>query len=624
MHPDDCEKTAFVTPFGVYEWLVMPFGLCNAPATFQSFMEEVLEPFRSFVAGLLDDVAVWADSVEELNRRLLCIFQRFKDYGLILNSSKCKLFVPCGIFLGFKVSERGIEADPDKVAAIRDRPIPSTTTEIRGFVGAASYLRCLIKDFSKLAGPLTDQSVGPKNQPVTLSPQSIESWKTIKQSMISMPLLQKFDWRLPIVIETDASQYFIGAAILQPHLHRSQDNRSFLHPVAYFSRKLNPTQQRYSAQERELLCILQSLQHWRHWVEGGDVTIITDRESLKYIRSKTEQPSRILRFLDSIEHYGIRILYRKGKANLLADYLSRPQTTVSTTNFFSGEEEGDSEPPELPPVKSPEQLNRIDLQCIFEFLSEKQELPSNLDAAWTKSNFAIHNGNLHRVITSSPDNDGDRIQQAGALIFLKVLEYEDFLNTITQVHERLGHASIGTTMREAGLKYWHPDLNLATFEVIRTCRSCQLMRPSDPSLGNLRPIQPAPPLTRWGIDHTQAGPKILLNAIEYATGWLESRIVPNADFANTVPLLLYIINTFGTPKQLISDNAGCFAGQDARNFQTKFKLTVTHTTPYRPQANGKVEQANGIIKGILARAILSSRDTPLPTLLAQAVSIYNR
>ncbi|POS83058.1 hypothetical protein EPUL_004164 [Erysiphe pulchra] len=236
MHINDREKTAFVTPYGIFEWLVMPLGLCNAPATFQNFMEEVLSPYRSFVAGLLDDVAVWGDTVEELHSRLVTILKRFVTYGLLLNTSKCYLFVTSGVFLGFVISEDGIAADPKKVAAIRDRLMPSTTSEIRGFIGAAGYLRSLIKKFSQLA------------------------------------ILKKFDWRLPIVLETDALEKFL----LQPHLHYIDKQRSILHPIAFFSIKLNETQQRYSAQERELLFILLSLQHWCHWVEGGDVTAITD------------------------------------------------------------------------------------------------------------------------------------------------------------------------------------------------------------------------------------------------------------------------------------------------------------------------------------------------------------
>ncbi|KAI0992367.1 hypothetical protein K3495_g15819, partial [Podosphaera aphanis] len=378
----------------------------------------------------------------------------FVEYGLILNSSKCRFFVQGGIFLGFSISENGIAADPAKVAAIRDRPKPSTNSEIRGFVNAAGYLRCLIKDFSKLAGPLTDQSIGPKNKPVTLSPESERSWLAIKDAMSSSPLVRKFDWRLPVVLETDASQKFLGAVLLQPHMHVSSDSdRSVLHPIAYFSRKLNGTQQRYSAQERELLGILLALQHWRHWVEGGDVTVITDHESLKTLHTKMEQPARIARFLDSIEHYGVRILYRKGKANVLADYLSRPpekafpseendNNSLKSLNKHSN----DLETPISVHITQPEQLNRIDLQAIFEFLSQNQTLPPNLDYNWVLNNFSIYAGNLHRIKKNHTTSIGDPPAFPGTAVLLRVLEYEELVATIKRVHESQGHASVGTTM----------------------------------------------------------------------------------------------------------------------------------------------------------------------------------
>ena len=222
---------------------------------------------------------------------------------------------------------------------------------------------------------------------MNLTKDSIDSHYKIKKALTTTPLVKNFNWQLPITLETDATQRFIGAVLLQPHLNSKNSERSFLHWVAYFSRKLNDTQQRYSAQERGLLCILLSLQHWHHWIKGGDVTVITDHQSLKSIQTKSEQPARILRFLDSIKHYRILIIYRKGKANKLADYLSRPPNSINnntndkdndnlieSTNLFPIEEEEVDDPyptedePELKQVEYPEQLKRIDLQCIFEFL----------------------------------------------------------------------------------------------------------------------------------------------------------------------------------------------------------------------------------------------------------------
>ncbi|KAI1006983.1 hypothetical protein K3495_g1237 [Podosphaera aphanis] len=628
LHESSREKTAFVTPFGLYEWNFMPFGLCNAPATFQSLMEEVLQPFRSFVAGLLDDVCVWSDSIKNLHSCLLLIFERFVKYGLILNSRKCRLFVREGIFLGFHVSESGISADPQQVAAIRDRPMPRTTSEIRGFVNAAGYLRSLIKDFSKIAGPLTDQSVGPKNAPVTLSEKSIASWQKIKNAISSAPVIQKFDWMLPTVLESDASQKFVGAALLQPKLHAHNDRQqSVLHPVAYFSRKLNPTQQRYLSQERELLGILLAVQHWRHWIEGGDITVVTDHESLKTIHMKSDLPPRMLRFLDTIEHYNIRILYRPGKANVLADYLSRPTEDAFPilTEDYLADTMNDRDTVEIPgeKIKYPHQLNRIDLQCIFEFLVLGHVLPPKIGEAWAKEHFAIYTNKLHFIMNHAQDAT-DPLSPPGIATLLLVPEYDELVNLISTIHENYGHASIGTTMRRAGQRYWHPELMLAANEAVLNCHSCQLMKAPDPALGNLVPILSAPPLTRWGIDHTQIGSQILLHAVEYATGWLESRLVPSTDFSNTVPLLTYISHTFGTPKQIISDNASCFTGADAKQFQAKHKLLFTHTTPTRPRSNGKVEKANGVLKAILTRTLLDDPNVRLDDALCRAVSIYNR
>ncbi|KAI1007598.1 hypothetical protein K3495_g626 [Podosphaera aphanis] len=171
-------------------------------------------------------------------------------------------------------------------------------------------------------------------------------------------------------------------------MSRTKTHQSILHPVAYFSKKLTKTQQRYSAKERELLGILLAIQHWRHWIEGGDITVVTDHESLKTIQTKFEQPPRMVRFLDAIEHFNIKIIYRPDKANVLADYLSRPYDSEFPTierGRNAVEDDGDflvslgddsrrTETSEMEEVRHPHQLNRIDLQCIFEYLSLGQAL----------------------------------------------------------------------------------------------------------------------------------------------------------------------------------------------------------------------------------------------------------
>ena len=133
-------------------------------------------------------------------------------------------------------------------------------------------------------------------------------------------------------------------------------------------------------------------------------------------------------------------------------------------------------------------------------------------------NFGVYENKLHRIKKIQPANIGDPPQPIGSIICLEVLEYEDLISKMKKIHEDQGHSSVGTTLRKADQRYWHPELTLAIYEVIRSYRSCQLMRPPDQNLGNLRPIHPPPPLTPWGIDHTYVGSEILLNAVEYATG----------------------------------------------------------------------------------------------------------
>lgn len=647
MHPRDREKAAFVTPFGIFEWLVMPFGLCNAPATFQAFVEEVLGPLREFLAGLLDDIAIWGDTMEELIERVHKVLERLNEYGLVLNIPKCRWFVPEGTFLGFIISEEGIRADPTKVAAIRERREPTTATEVRGFVQAAGYLRRLIDHFSSKVGPLYDLIGGPKHQKITLTSDQRLAWETIRDAITTTPVIVKFQYSLPCILETDSSQEDVGAAVYQPRM--TANGKSVLHPVAYFSKRLTQTQQRYGAQERELLAIVLALQHWRYWLEGGDVTVRTDHESLKLFRTKADQPPRIIRFLDVIEHFGVTILVRKGPTNVMADWLSRPpkeeQLTIkpmhSEFNSYvlrteesvlaAGEEateepDGEEEPQpqaDVQQVTRIDHLNRIDLQAIFEYLLLNHDLPERLSAPWVRKNFALHDDALHRI--QPPIQGVPGIPDQRAVVMLKVPEYEDLLQESFRTHERLGHASVGTTLRDLGARFWHPEIILTAHEAVRTCKQCQLMQRPDPTLGSLTPITPARPLTRWAIDFT--GPLFtmpLLNAIEYSTGWLVSQFTTGETFQHTVPLCTFIKNQFGAPREMISDNAGAFKSDEALEWHRSNGTTIRPVTAARPRGNGKVEQANGKIKAIAIKMAMDQPGRTAQDYLERAVYVYNR
>lgn len=612
------EKTAFVTPFGLYEWMVMPFGLCNAPATFQALMEEILAPLRKFVSGMIDDIAIWGETSEQLHMRVKTLFQRLSDYGMIINAAKSTMFVRKGVFLGFVISEEGIEADPAKVSAVRERPKPETTTEVRAFVNAAGYFRHLIAGYSEMSAPLTGLTGGPKNHKITLNTEAETAWRQIRDVITTMPVVRKFNWQIPCIIETDASQRHVGAVLLQPHLHEGR-NGTALHPVAYFSKKLTDTQTRYAAQERELLGIMLALQHWRHWVEGGNVTVITDHESLRTLSTKTEQPARIVRFLDAIEHYGIRIFYRPGKANVLADYLSRP-TENTQDRAYPVEDQPDF-------VRNLDQLNRIDLQAIYEYLRYGTMLPPALQEEWVHENFVLHQEKLYKMVTNER-HSGDPPHAAGTATRVRtpqeVVEYDDLMVNLRKIHHDQGHPTVGVLTRDALRQFWHPEITLAAQQVTLECPTCQLMKKPDPSLPDLQPIIPPTPLTRWAIDHTSISQSKILVAVEYATGWAEAQFVPSVQFTDTIPMIERIGTTFGYPKEWISDNAGAFNSHEAREWHQQHGSVVRPITPIRPRGNGKVEKANGDIKRIMLREHQANPTLNLPYLLQRAVTIYNR
>jgi hypothetical protein len=194
--------------------------------------------------------------MKQFYKRLKIVFKRLVEYGIMVNVRKIVIFVTSGVFLGFVVLKKGIAADSNKVAAIRNRPQSTFATEIRAFVNAAEYFRHFLKNYSEVSSPLTDLISGPKNQTLTFAPNAVKAWKKTRKALTTTPVIKSFNWTKPVVIETNGSGHHTKAALLQPYIY---GNKRILHLIAYFSRKLTPTQARYLLQKRKLLAILQAL-----------------------------------------------------------------------------------------------------------------------------------------------------------------------------------------------------------------------------------------------------------------------------------------------------------------------------------------------------------------------------
>ena len=321
----DISKTAFGTRFGHFEFLVLPFGLTNAPATFMSFMHEVLQPYLDkFVVVFLDDILIYSKDEKEHLQHLALVLQKLREHHLYAKLSKCAFNLQEVEFLGHVVSSEGIKMDAGKVAAIRDWPRPASVRDVRSFHGLANYYRRFIADFSKISTPLTNltkKAVG-----FLWGPAEESAFEKLKQAMISAPVLATPDLSKPFTVYVDASGIATGGVLLQEDEHKK------LHPLAFISKKLQPAELNYTVGELEMLAIVHALQAWRCFLEGAEFTVWTDHSNLTSFISSPTLNGRQSRWASFVQQFlpGMTLKYKKGADNM-ADALSRRSDHAAAT-----------------------------------------------------------------------------------------------------------------------------------------------------------------------------------------------------------------------------------------------------------------------------------------------------
>lgn len=324
MSPKDQAKTAFSVPLGHYEYTRMPFGLKNAPATFQRLMNNVLvglQGLKCFV--YLDDIVVYGSSLQDHNMKLKEVFDRLSQHNLKLQPDKCEFLKKEVMYLGHLITQNGVKPDPKKIEAIQNYPIPKTPKDIKAFLGLAGYYRRFIENFSKLSQPLT--KLLKKDEPFIWTSLQQDSFETLKTKLCEEPILQYPNYSEIFNLTTDASNYAIGSVL-------SQGSGSNDLPIAYASRILNKSEINYSTTEKELLAIVWSVKHFRPYLYGRKFRIITDHKPLTWLMNVKDPGSRLVRWRLLLEEYDYEIVYKQGKLNQNADALSRikPENTETS------------------------------------------------------------------------------------------------------------------------------------------------------------------------------------------------------------------------------------------------------------------------------------------------------
>ena len=312
------KKTAFRTSAGrLYEWNRLPFGLCNAPATFSRLMDHVLTGLSwEICLFYLDDIIVFSRTWEEHLVRLEAVFKRLVEQGLTLGASKCKLAAKEVEFLGHIVSKEGLSPNPALLQSIKQIPRPKTVKDVRSFLGLASYYRRFVKKFSEIATPLNRLLEKKKDKGIEWTAECEEAFLTLKEKLVNAPVAAYPDFNKPFKLYTDASNTGLGAILAQV-----QDGRERI--VCCASRSLNKSERNYSATKKECLAVIWGIKTFRSYLLPRHFEIFTDHYSLQWLKSMKSEDAMLSRWAASLEDYDFEIKHRPGKKQGHVDALSR-------------------------------------------------------------------------------------------------------------------------------------------------------------------------------------------------------------------------------------------------------------------------------------------------------------
>ena len=331
LNESDIPKTAVTTPFGLFEFLFMPFGLKTAPQTFQRFMDSVFRGL-DFVFGYIDDVLVASSSPEEHLRHLRLVFERLDEHGLTINPDKCEFGRSEITFLGLHISASGIQPLPERVQAVRDFPQPKTVSDLSRYLGLIHYYHRFIPKCADQLHPLHQLTHGKKpSDVITWTPEAIKTFEVSRNILAKATLLVHPSHNAATRLTADASNLAVGGT-----LEQLQGDKWV--PIAFFSKSLQKAETRYSAFDRELLALYLAIKHFRYFLEGRSFTAYTDHKPLTFALTGTGNTwsPRQSRHLSFISEFTTDLRHIKGEHNLAADTLSRaPVNELDTTMTMS-------------------------------------------------------------------------------------------------------------------------------------------------------------------------------------------------------------------------------------------------------------------------------------------------
>lgn len=576
-------KTAFNTPRGHFEYLVMPFGLSNSPAVFQALVNDVLrDMIDQFIYVYLDDILIFSSSLQEHVQHVRRVLQRLLENGLFVKTEKCIFHAQSVPFLGYIVSTEGIRMDPDKVKAVVDWPSPDSRKALQRFLGFANFYRRFVRNFSQIVAPLT--ALTSPRVPFRWSDTAEAAFAKLKSRFVSAPILIAPDPSRQFVVEVDASEVGVGAVLSQ---RSSSDDK--MHPCAFLSHRLSPAERNYDIGNRELLAVKLALEEWRHWLEGSGVPFIvwTDHKNLEYIRTAKRLNSRQAQWALFFGRFDFSLSYRPGSKNVKPDSLSRifdhserpstpeyilPGTLVVSTLTWEVESrvktalEGVTPPPGCPP-------NRL-------FVPEGCR--SDVIRWGHCSNVACHPG-------------------------------------------------VSRTSFLVKQRFWWPLMARDIHSFVLACSVCATGKTSNrPPDGLLQPLSvPSRPWSHIALDFVTAlppsqGKTVVLTVVDRfskAAHFIPLPKLPSAK-ETAVAVVDHVFRLHGLPMDVVSDRGPQFVSKFWQEFCRLLGASVSLSSGFHPQSNGQTERANQDLERVL-RCLVSKNPSSWSQQLSMVEYAHN-
>jgi hypothetical protein len=591
---DDIDKTAFRTRYGHYEFLVLPFGLTNAPATFMELMQQIFHQYLdTFVIVFLDDILVYSKNKEDHDKHLRIVLDVLREHKLYAKLSKCDLYKPSVTFLGHIVSSDGVHMEPEKVKAIQDWPTPKSVKEVRSFLGLAGFYRKFIKNFSMICSPITE--LLKKDNKFEWTDEHESAMKKLKVAVTTAPVLINPDPSLPFTVVTDASGYAIGAALCQ-------NKGTGLQPVSFMSKKMLPAEMNYPVHEQELLAIICALREWKHYLHGQPFKVMTDHRSLQYLQTQPHLSARQTRWSEFLQLFDYTIEYQEGKSNVVADALSRRPdhrevNAVSTIDYSNTL------------LKEIKDAYKNDDVCVQLMQNGKSETD---DAITIRDGLIYHDEALY-----IPAHEPIKTQ------------------LLSEAHDAKisGHVGMTKTLELLRRQFYWPKMNSDVKSYVTSCMKCQSIKSSNVHpQGLLQPLPvPEIPWEQVSMDLITQLPlsKNKNDAIVVFVDKLTKMVhmVPTTTTVNAPDLakLFFreIVRLHGVPKSIISDRDPRFTSRFWRSLWKLLDTKLSMSTAYHPQSDGQTERANRVIEDMLRAYVNYEQNDWDEHLTAAEIAINN-